>query len=223
MRVDLLGSIPTAERAAEAQVIGIKLGQRRDVFKPQRSGEARHQAELPRSRNEIAETLHREVIRQRSSRFACRIEHGSRELGLGEKIKQAEVGRAISKQDGNQPCPLNGDAPECCGADGVIATREKADLHEVHTGRGGSPRRLSENCGNHRQIAQGGADPTATSDSRDDAANFRERCRAERALCGILYIDEIGTAIQHRRQFVQAADAGQKLSHRRDTFRSGSL
>jgi len=77
MRIDAIGPPRGAERTAKAQIIRPERSQRGDMFQTQRSGEARHQAKLTRSRDELAEPLHRQVIRQCSMGLAGGIEHGS--------------------------------------------------------------------------------------------------------------------------------------------------
>ncbi len=79
-----------------------------------------------------------------------------------------------------------------------IAAREEAELDVIDAERGGRPHGGANAVTFERQIADGGADRRAAGDMPDASGDGVGRKRAERALAGILQVDDVGAGAERQ-------------------------
>ena len=202
-----------AKRAAEAEIIGRQQEEPRHIGRLQRSREAGHQTMVPAGADELPQACHIHAIKQSAGALVGGVEHRTRETAVGHHLHESIVSPAIRKHDAND---LGGARQGRQRSHAVLSSRagKQSDLDVLDLGpRHGLDRRDNQ-VRVHRQIAGDGAHGPPALDGRDSCAHDIGGERAQRAVRGVLQVDDVGAMREHDRGLVRSHYARQKQSHR---------
>ena len=114
------------------------------------------------------------------------IQHHADEAGRGQGGGEGEIRRLVGHQHRHQSDAATHDGCQVAGQRTMVAAGDEAELDEVHAGVRRASRRFREQAGPRRQIADGGADRSATADESHRVASAIERPSAQGAATGSL-------------------------------------
>jgi hypothetical protein len=213
MRIDRGGAFaPDAQRAAEAEIVGLQQQQARDVGRFQRAGEADEQVVLSRRGDEVAQTRDIHVVEEAAAALIGRVEHRAGEVGFRHHRQQRVVGAAIREHDAND-LGLAREGRE--RPDAVLALRsgKQPDLNVVDAGLRHARRCRQDRIGLHRQVAGDRARRSPACDCLDRRPHHLRRQRAEGAASGVLEIDDVGAVRERDLGLVGSVHAGEEQRH----------
>ena len=132
---------------------------------------------------------------------------------LGSEFDGIECGEGIGEQHQDE-AEFPRVAREPLEAALGIAAGEDAELHVIDAERGGIAYGGADAVAVEGEIADGGADRRAARDLPDASGNAFGGERAERALAGILQIDDVGAGGERQFRFFGVAHAGEEQGQR---------
>ena len=207
-------ALASANGTAETGEVRRQRGQRGQVLKPQRTGQADHHAACTHRLDEGLQRVGVHHVEQAAGALVGGIGHQPGKAELQCVSDQGGFDAAVGDEHRHHRAAAVGQPAEhrCRLGPALDADLDIVDAalaHRMHLCLDG--RQVV-----HRQVADGGADRQLAAPATqrlDDLEDRRHRQPAERAAARFLQIDEVGTAGGCRQGLVDAAHADQQADH----------
>ena len=178
----------------------------------ERTGETRRQSVLPASVDKAIERGDIHMIEKTARSFFGGIEHGAGKTVIGHERQHIQIGRAIGKKNADElgvACLR----PQCPHAIGSGLVGREANLDIIDSGRGHRGDGVNDRPRRPKCSTGGGADRPTFADRANDVGRDSGIKRAERALCRVFQIDDVGASGPDRFRLGRVGHAREHQGH----------
>jgi len=148
---------------------------------------------------------------ERTTSLLRGIDHHAMESGVAGAAHHIEIERAVAEGDRDQPDVARKGRKRRHRRRHI--THKHAELDDIDAGCRHRFDGAAHREGRQRQVADRGADGPLPGDGAEDVANDVVGETAERALRGLLEVNDVGAAFERDQRFLGRAHAGEKLCH----------